>query len=927
MLKSRSRHAPRRRPARAQLGIEALETRDLMSVAFSIVHGQLQVFGDERVNTINVDHVRSTGTTTLSGNITGGPASFPDIEIPNGILILPGASDTVNILGEGPSIVVDGQNQAGHFAVNVGKNGRLDNILGGTSIINDAQGLASLNVNDSADTTTRNVTLGLVNAAEGQIFGLGLPSIFYGNFGGTLTFSGGPGDGTVANTYTVQDTVALAKTILKTGTGNRGTLVNVQGTTGALTVNGQGSFQLVDVGLNDNPTGGGVQFIKGTVTAISTGGAVQLNVFDAAGPAAPNVTMGVNAQQLGFISGLAPATIFYAANDLETANVLGPQTATTYTITDTASNFNFPVRVATNVIGGNGPNTFNVQKTSGDLILFGGTGNDTFNVGSTAKTLSTIQGFVEVRGGGGTDTLNVNDQGTTTPQTYSLSNDDILPSDGKDISFFDIRNVNFTAGSGNNTIDVQQVLAKVLLNVFTGSGNNTFNVGNKGFTLNDILGGVFLHGGGGSNTLTVNDQAAAAAETYTIQPTSVLRLGSTGSPALINFDASFKTLTVNGTNTGFTNGVFNVVDTPKNGVTTLNTGSDNSTINVQGTSEPLVINAVGGNQHVNIGLNNSVKAINGAVTITNSIGETGLAVLDAAGPAAPNVTMGVDAQGFGFISGLAPAPIKYAQNDVSGVTVHGPQTPTTYTITNTAKSNKVSAGTLIVAGLNGGNTFNVQKTTGVLEIEDGAGKNTINIGSTANTLDTIQGVVSVLGALGGDTLNINDQGSTTPHSYFEGTFQGTTTLSRSGAAAISFTHITDVHLNKGPEIKAPQAKDLTLTKAIRAGQFATLSGRLVDADPAAKLELTVVWGDGSKPQSLKPGQEPFSLQHRYHKAGAYTVHVEWTDLGTGLSNSQDLTIQVKPFGGPGGPDEAASTGDLDAFFALLGAEGGHHGGT
>jgi hypothetical protein len=281
-----------------------------------------------------------------------------------------------------------------------------------------------------------------------------------------------------------------------------------------------------------------------------------------------------------------------------------------------------------------------------------------------------------------------------------------------------------------------------------------------------------------------------------------MRLGSTGGSALINFDASFKTLTVNGTNTGFTNGLFNVVDTPKNSRTTLNTGADDSTVNVQGTSGALFINAQGGAQFVNIGLNDSVQAINGAVTLTNSIGETTLTVLDKSGPAAPNVTMGVN-QGFGFISGLAPAPISYAQNDVRGVTVNGPKTPTTYTITDTDKGDKLTNGTQINAIFNGGNTFNVQKTSGSLTIEDGAGKNIINIGSTANTLDTIQGRVFVLGALGGDTLNINDQGSKTPHTYSLGTLQKTTTLSRSGAADISFTNITDLHLNKGPVLGSP----------------------------------------------------------------------------------------------------------------------------
>ena len=52
------------------------------------------------------------------------------------------------------------------------------------------------------------------------------------------------------------------------------------------------------------------------------------------------------------------------------------------------------------------------------------------------------------------------------------------------------------------------------------------------------------------------------------------------------------------------------------------------------------------------------------------------------------------------------------------------------------------------------------------------------------------------------------------------------------------------------------------------------------------------WGDGSKPQTIKPGQSPFHLKHHYAKAGAYTVRVIWTDPKTGESNSRDLAVTV-----------------------------------
>jgi hypothetical protein len=742
MLNSKSRPASWRRPARAQLGLEALEARELMTVSAGIVNGQLLITGGNFDN-ITVDHAQ--GSTIVNNQ------SFLDSQITNGILIKPGLFGNVNIEGEGQPTTIDDRNGA-HANVSVGKFGHLDAVLGSLNIIN-AQGLESLSVDDSADTTARNVTLSVAEGVTGVISGLGLPTIFYDNFGGTVTFNGGPANGAVPNTYTVQDTVASAKTILFTDTtAGKTSTVNVQGTTGALAVNG-------------------------------------------------------------------------------------------------------------------------------------GKGNDTFNIGSTAKTLDAIKGQVTVDGGGGTDTLNVNDQGSTTPHTYVLSGGEVSR-DQANILFANVKNVNANGGSGKNTIDVQQVLSTVQLNVFGVGGNNTFNVGSTGFTQDTIQGGLFVHGSGGTDTLNVNDQAASTSETYTVQATSVQR---NGGPAPVNFDGGIKNVNVNGTNTGFTSGVFNVVDTPKNATTTLNTGSGNSAVNVEGTTGALVIDAQGGRQSVNIGLNNSVKGINGGVTITNSNGETGLDVLDSAGPAAPNVTMGVNVQGFGFISGLAPAPIDYAQNEVSFVTVNGPQGANKYTITDTAKGASAFNGTLIVAGFNSTNTFNVQKTSGGLEIEDGSGKDTINVGSTANTLDTIQGVVSVQGGLGFDTLNINDQGSKTPHTYF----QSSGLLARSGAADIFFSHIASLHVNKGPvQGSSPKARGLKLTQSAKGSHRVTLSGRLTDADRAAKLTLTVDWGDGLQPKTIKPGQSPFKLRHRYVKKGAYTVRVVWTDHRTHESNSQDLRVTV-----------------------------------
>jgi hypothetical protein len=81
--------------------------------------------------------------------------------------------------------------------------------------------------------------------------------------------------------------------------------------------------------------------------------------------------------------------------------------------------------------------------------------------------------------------------------------------------------------------------------------------------------------------------------------------------------------------------------------------------------------------------------------------------------------------------------------------------------------------------------------------------------------------------------------------------------------------------------------------SIRAGQRATLTGRLVDANPDQVLSLRVDWGDGSPVEQRTPDRAPFRLTHRYQQPGTYKVFVMWSD-GLGQSNFRELTLTVQP---------------------------------
>src|SRR5262249_4288522 len=110
LLKSKSKPATRRRPARARLRVEHLETREVPTVSSSLLGGQLVVRGDDSGNTITLDHV--AGKTLVNG------ASFLDSQITNGILIGSGnGADRVTLLRTVKPVAIEGQD--GHDTVTI----------------------------------------------------------------------------------------------------------------------------------------------------------------------------------------------------------------------------------------------------------------------------------------------------------------------------------------------------------------------------------------------------------------------------------------------------------------------------------------------------------------------------------------------------------------------------------------------------------------------------------------------------------------------------------------------------------------------------------------------------------------------------------------------------------------------------------------
>jgi hypothetical protein len=809
-------------------------------------------------------------------------------------------------------LVVNGQ--AGQDAVTVGQNGSVQNIVHPLNVFNGL-GRTALVVDDSADTTARTVTMD-AGGLLGTIVGLAPATITYDvPTLASVTALGGKGGNTVDILNTATGSFPVP-TIVRTGTGiDR---VHVLGTTGALQLDlqgdgGTGNSDFVIVGdKNGFGNTGHTQNIKGSVNV--TGSEFFVVDVDDSGSSVGHNNVVVTANG---VSGLSPGAV----------TLSGPAGS------DRPFNLTLLASQGDDVI-----NVRSAPKGENTLFMAARGGNDTFNFGSSADQFSTLgqiaSRLITADGEEGNDTINFNDQGSTTPETYATVDVDFSGGDSIDETQFAhgtglvtvrAESMAINGGSGGNTFNLAGRIARnvggVMTTVNSGTGadvvnvirsgaamtingqngSDVVNIGNNG-SVQGILGRVTVTNIFSRSSLRVDDSADPIGRTATLRGPADFGTITGLAPAEIRYRTQdVNAVTVRGGSGGNTFTVDGTVDNFVKPTTSLITGSGADTVNVLATTGALAIEGLNGKDIVNIGLNDSVQSIKGKVSVANLIGSTTLNLNDRADTVARNVTMDVKPDQFlipiGTVTGLAPAEISYRPVNLGALNVNGGSGGNTFTVNNTAKNNFLAVTTLNSGS--GNDTVLVRGTTGPLNVHAEAGVDKITIGSVFNTLDTIQGPVLADAGDSGfdlDLLTVNDQGSTTPHTYTFAPF----TIDRSGAARITFAGIELAQINQGPKAvvnNAPAAKNLKLSKSVKVGEAATLTGQLVDPDKADVLTLTVNWGDGSKVETSKPGLKPFSLSHKYAKAGKYTVRVTWTDK-LGASNHQDLKLEVTPASKP-----------------------------
>jgi hypothetical protein len=207
------------------------------------------------------------------------------------------------------------------------------------------------------------------------------------------------------------------------------------------------------------------------------------------------------------------------------------------------------------ILTGAGDDTVNVEGTLSTLpvTIDGGTGNDSFNLGAVYHNLDNLQGAVTIKGGSGSNGLNVYDQANSAAVTYVLNSSgsvSALTRTGAAAVSADasVTTVNLFGGSGGDTYNVEGITPGATVTITGGAKADTFNLTPSGQNLDTLGGGggLSILGGGGGDTLNIFDQARSGHVDYSMGMSgSMSGLTRTGA-VLLSYDASVKNVVFNG---------------------------------------------------------------------------------------------------------------------------------------------------------------------------------------------------------------------------------------------------------------------------------------------------------------------------------------------------------------------------------------------
>jgi len=623
--------------------------------------------------------------------------------------------------------------------------GSLDNLQGAIVLTgNGSQTVANL---DDTGTAVANKT-GQLNATS--ITGLGTGGVTYTGIG-VLNIS----LGNHSNTFTIAATSGSTTTTITGGTGGDTFYVQSTAAGPSTTIDTGSGTNFVDVS-SAAPSHGNVNGIQGPLI-VNGGGGDTLTVDDSASTTAKTGTLTNSA-----VTGLGMGSAGVAYHAIHTLNIELGSGADTMNVRSTASS------ATTTIDTGPGANVVNLGSNSP----------------ATAGILDGLAGPLIVVGHG-SDTLNLDDTGSATAKTGTLTSSSITGLATAGITYSGVSSLNIHLGAGGDTLAVQSTSAAATTNITTAGGANTIDVGSNdtptgaqpatGSVLAAIAGALNFTGDG-SDILNVDDVGNTAGNTGQLTSTSITGLspGAIGyggvAKLTVNLGSGADTLTVLSTDHATTNinsGAGNDAITVQSdsGPTNINTGPGNDVVNVLATSAATSINTGGsGADTINVGSNaptitgGTLAGVQGVVTVTGDGSDTLNA--DDSG-----VSTGITLSVSGTVVSASNANIDYGGLSHLNINLGGGNN--TISVTGTS----ATAGTSITAG-NGNDTFTVVPSTntptaglltlaGPITLSPGLGTNSLTVNDSIDPVVRTVGVTgSTITGLGGPINYVNFQNLT-----------------------------------------------------------------------------------------------------------------------------------------------------------------------
>jgi Ca2+-binding RTX toxin-like protein len=205
-------------------------------------------------------------------------------------------------------------------------------------------------------------------------------------------------------------------------------------------------------------------------------------------------------------------------------------------------------------------NLFNIRGTpaGAETLIRAGSGDDRVVAGAGYNHLQYLLSSFTIEGGDGTDILEVHDEAN--PQTnigvglYEVADQYVRA--GNYIFHSDLEAVELSTSNRDDYVTVYGSNASTPVTISTNDGNDTITVGDAANSLDAVVGELTVHGSGGQDVLSLNDQGSPVNHAYVVTAGQVTRTpypGGTSPSASIRYDG-FESVDLNtskGGNTTF----------------------------------------------------------------------------------------------------------------------------------------------------------------------------------------------------------------------------------------------------------------------------------------------------------------------------------------------------------------------------------------